>query len=808
MYHVIGTGLTSVLLYLISYFFYRLKYFPLQFHNKLWNSVLAVTFLATAIAGVFMALQVTYKWDLPFVKTVLKWHVEFGIGMTFTGIFHFIWHFSYYRKLFKRQEYIVESEVSQRLTARQMGINLFIVGLVSSSLQLLLLREMLNISGGYELITGIFFGSWLISSAIGASLAGRSKLHDLKKINLVFSLSPLLSLFMMFLLSRLFLNTGETPSLLVGLIYTFLVLIPFCLVSGFTFVRLISFARDCNNFTPGKSFSIETIGGVASGVLISALTSGLLNTYQLILLIILLTFSWVMISFYLKSNPGRLSAKLIASILAAVIIILSPDVIFRQILLPGIKVTGSEDTPYGNITYGDYHGEKSTYYNQRLLSYADDVTEREENIHYAMLQSGSPEKIILISGPLRSQLTELMKYPVKEITYIERDPALAREEIIRADTLHFKLSVINSDAFRYIRKPGEKADVIILSVPPPSTLQLNRYYTTEFFSAVRQKLNSDGIFMCSPGPGNNYFNKESLRLYSSIFNSLSEVFKDVKPVVGNKLYFIASDSEISASFCSLTEKRNIKNIYVGPDFLSDDLINKKSDELNLLLDRGIKQNRSSFPVASLHLLSYNFSKNMDEKIPAIVIMIMIFALPLMSIKRRYMLMYFSASALAGFEIIILLTLQTIIGNMYQLTGLIIAGLMGGLALGSGAGLKNLNSVSMITKGILLLIFYTGIAVIFNYFLSIKSEIASLVLIIISAFLPALLTGNIFRQLTSGPDDISAPPAVYSSDLAGSALGFILISGIAIPAFGIRSSILILALLIFTGLLFGAVRNKL
>ncbi|MCX6254789.1 MAG: hypothetical protein NTV31_09975, partial [Bacteroidia bacterium] len=93
MYHVIGTGLTAILLYLISYFFYRTGYYSLQFHRRLWNSLLAIVFLITALAGVFMALQITYKWNIPFVKSVLKWHVEFGIGMASTGIFHFIWHF-------------------------------------------------------------------------------------------------------------------------------------------------------------------------------------------------------------------------------------------------------------------------------------------------------------------------------------------------------------------------------------------------------------------------------------------------------------------------------------------------------------------------------------------------------------------------------------------------------------------------------------------------------------------------------------------------------------------------------------------
>ena len=105
--------------------------------------------------------------------------------------------------------------------------------------------------------------------------------------------------------------------------------------------------------------------------------------------------------------------------------------------------------------------------------------------------------------------------------------------------------------------------------------------------------------MCSPGPGNDYFNKESVNLYSSIYNSLSSVFGNVKPVVGNKLYFIASDKELSVAFCKLAEMKKISNIYVSSDFLSDDLITKKTEEISGLMDRGIRQNKSSFPVASL-----------------------------------------------------------------------------------------------------------------------------------------------------------------------------------------------------------------
>ncbi len=63
--------------------------------------------------------------------------------------------------------------------------NLFITGFISSSVQLLLLREMMNITGGYELIAGAFLCSWLIGSAAGSGLAPGSSLTDIRKINLL-----------------------------------------------------------------------------------------------------------------------------------------------------------------------------------------------------------------------------------------------------------------------------------------------------------------------------------------------------------------------------------------------------------------------------------------------------------------------------------------------------------------------------------------------------------------------------------------------------------------------------------------------
>jgi hypothetical protein len=71
----------------------------------------------------------------------------------------------------------------------------------------------------------------------------------------------------------------------------------------------------------------------------------------------------------------------------------------------------------------------------------------------------------------------------------------------------------------------------------------------------------------------------------------------------------------------------------------------------------------------------------------------------------------------------------------------------------------------------------------------------------------LLTGHIFRELTREENGSLVTSKIYSADLAGSALGFIFISGFAVPVLGIQVSIFLLSALIFTGIVFGTIRNK-
>ncbi len=801
MYHVLGTGLTAVILYTISYVFCRYGIYTLQTHRRIWNIILTIAFLITATSGLFLALQISFKWSIPELRNFLTWHVEAGIGLAFTGIFHFIRHLSYFSHIPEKrgESKKIPEKKEDSIIIADPAVNLFMIGFISSAVQLLFLKELMNISGGYELVVGTYLGTWLIISAAGAALGGKYSVPDLKRTNLIFIFSLAVSVILLVLFARLWLNPGETPSFFHTILLSSVVLLPFCTASGLAFIRLVDAARRKNGYKPGKSYSIETAGGILAGLFVSMLSSGVLNTYQMLLLVLIAAGAYFFLSFYEWNIKEKLAIKMLILVIASGIICSKPDIFFRHILLHGLEVRSSDDTPYGNVTTAEYNGESSIYYNHRLIVYKEDVTEREEDIHYTMLQSDNPENVLIISGSLNTLFPEIKKYPVRKTIYIERDPELARIQRTSVASNEEYLVIENSDAFSYVMNTKERFDVVILLLPSPSSLSLNRFYTIEFFTAVKKILRDEGFFSCSPGINPYYFNDESVKFFSSIFNSLSEVFGHVTPVGGNKLYFIASDKKPVTSFGKMANLKGIENYYVGPDYISDDLVSAKSDEIKSLMDKSIKKNRSAIPVACFYYQSFNLSKSLRNTNPAVYVLIIVFALPLIFIRKTGALMYFTASALAGFEIIILLSLQLIMGNIYQLTGLVTSGLMAGLAVGAGMKRGAPAFGSMVIKIILLMCFYLVIGLTINWHLSLSAGFHIIVIILLFSFIPALITGKLFRDLTflnTGKNYVSG---IYSADLAGSAMGFILFSGLTVPILGIEKSLYIAALLIVASL---------
>jgi hypothetical protein len=95
-YFVSPVAILFLLIYATSFILYRTKSIRVATHRKIWNLLLMATFLITGALGVVLAIGISHDppWLLP--RSLLFWHVETGILMSFASFFHLGWHLRYY----------------------------------------------------------------------------------------------------------------------------------------------------------------------------------------------------------------------------------------------------------------------------------------------------------------------------------------------------------------------------------------------------------------------------------------------------------------------------------------------------------------------------------------------------------------------------------------------------------------------------------------------------------------------------------------------------------------------------------------
>lgn len=99
-YYLLPITVVLFLGYGLTLYLAKKKKIAVVSHRKIWNIILAISFLLTAVSGILLVLKVSYglKLDFPFF---LFWHVEFGIVFAVIALFHFLWHWPYYKGILK-----------------------------------------------------------------------------------------------------------------------------------------------------------------------------------------------------------------------------------------------------------------------------------------------------------------------------------------------------------------------------------------------------------------------------------------------------------------------------------------------------------------------------------------------------------------------------------------------------------------------------------------------------------------------------------------------------------------------------------
>lgn len=570
-------------------------------------------------------------------------------------------------------------------------ISVITAGFTALIVQVVFLREFLNIFSGNELVTGIVLGYWMLLTAFGAWMgkwfaSGGDVVSRIIQLQVAISVIPSGSVLLIYLLKNTLLPPGTTPGLETTFLISFVVIMLFGIFSGILFTLFAeAFAQEY--FQPRTSFvyGLEAIGSIVGSLLFTFVCLRYFSIFQTLIVTssASLTVAALLQNSFNKSRAGFHLIIIFGLIWLIINLFFDFDKISKSLVFGNQHITLNRETPYGNLLVTKTGEQYNFYENGISLFSTDNVVSDEEAVHYALAQCENPENVLIVSGDIAGVWKQLEKYPIKKADYVEINPtiitALYQTTGFRPEGI---LTAFSGDARHFIQQTKVRYDAILLNIPAPGTAGLNRFFTVEFYREARQILAKGGVLSFSLQGGSNYLGNASGDLYSVIVATLKSVFKNVLIIPGQTNYFLASDGNLTPDISARMLKKGIENEYVNFHYLDDQQMKQRGIEMmNRIVTTG-KPNRDFNPVAYFTTINYWLSWY-GHKIWSVVLPVLLVFLIIPLILKKYTLgMYIGGFTASSLEVLVLLVFQILFGNFYQSIALLIAAFMAGLAIGA------------------------------------------------------------------------------------------------------------------------------
>lgn len=101
-YNVILINTLVLGFYSVTFFLSQKNIITKPKHRMIWNIILTINFLLTAITGVVLAINISFAINLNLPANFLFLHVETGLVFSLVSIFHIFWHLPYYKAILTR----------------------------------------------------------------------------------------------------------------------------------------------------------------------------------------------------------------------------------------------------------------------------------------------------------------------------------------------------------------------------------------------------------------------------------------------------------------------------------------------------------------------------------------------------------------------------------------------------------------------------------------------------------------------------------------------------------------------------------
>lgn len=731
---------------------------------------------------------------------------------------------------------------------------LLLMGFTSLIVQTLLIREFLITFYGNELTIGLILANWIILEALGSRLSSRLSLNT-RRGRLAYAgmqagiaLYLPVALFLIRIIKNLLgLTAGEGVGALPILFSSFLILAPLSIFDGAQFpfgCRILSDATKKPLESAGRVYMLEAMGFILAGPIFTYLLITKFNSFSIAFFIGLVN---------LLSAVLLLKDRLTDKLTRAFFIIINGLLILMVLAFfgPALKIQKlsidkqwrkQEVLDYRNSIYGNLAVTKSsgqyTFYSDGIpiiTTPMPDIASIEELAHFTMLSHPDPKNVLILSGGAGGLISEALKYKIEKLDYAELDPLLIKlvkdfpTELTAREFNDPRLDIKHVDGRRFARLAKSRYDVVILNLPMPSTLQLNRFYTKEFFQEIRAILTEDGVFGFSLPGSLSYVSPEMRSLNGSILNTLEEIFH-VDIIPGDANLYLASKNEFKIGpdiFLRRLKEEGIQTRLLNRQHLEYRLEKSWLEWFKDSLSNytGIRKNLDLLPSAAFYSVAYwnalfsqrfrGFFTILDKLNFNILLFGLIFiGLALLIIKAAVPGLKRQAVGLAifttgfigmGFDLILIYAYQAAFGFVFHHLALLVTAFMAGLTLGGWHMTRRLtkikNDIASFSKiEFLIVVFCVSVGPLLLYInraASFKPSILFFLLFAISGFLVGSefpLANKIYRKAPQDKGYSETGGILYALDLSGAWLAALITSIALVPVIGILKTCIILAVL--------------
>jgi spermidine synthase len=664
-----------------------------------------------------------------------------------------------------------------------------VFGFSAMVLQILALRLLLTVSSGNELDLAVTLSAWLLTTALGSLIGTKLTKKDLLGWSFLILgvLSPLLMVFTEIIRALLIEVPGEMPALSDTILTSLVLLLPIGALVGAQFPLCVRQLPE----SPQRVYAFESLGAFAGGLIFTILIiKGIQTDVVLFTVSVLLIITGVLLT--------RKRVFLILLLIPFVVMNIKASIL-RWTAPPNMLLIKKVDSPYAEIVLYRSGNQDSFYISGNLYyTYPEPQTD-EIKVHLPMTMVRNPERVLIIGGS-PSLLTEVLKYPIKEVVFLEVDPVLiklAKEVLSKEDQRVIenpKVKFMREDARRFLRTNlDKKYDLLLLNLPPPSTASLNRFYTFEFFQMVKGRLSPEGMFCLKLATTSGYISNTLRLANGSVYRTLKEVFPFVETTSEEYGFFFASQSPIVVEPGLLIEtflQRQVSTLYFRPYVIEDAFSVLKTEMVKSILSESGLINRDSRPVAYIYNLlfwaeiqgmkwvSEVLTPGSSVILPLLVVLVVITAFVFFRKKKviNYLALSIGFSTMA-LSVVLILTYQSLYGYIYERIGLIVGTFMLGAFF--GAILPERVNLLKNPQRRLLLVEILIVVFISTLFFILTSE----AVFYIASFLAGLL-GAVEFSLAASIVGRQRSGVLYASDLSGAILGATVAGLITIPLYGI------------------------